>query len=173
MLISKSDGSARHTVVLNPNLREKRNFGGKDSSGQWVGEDIVSGVHSAMKELYKEMPSFAEKLNSVGLDLTLTREKWWLGSSEPAALVAGRIEEVLSQALACPRGNSIRAFSVELATMIESSKFGHRLFIDDFIALRFVRSNECSLSAADGSTLDVNQLDSKKLSNAGTRRISE
>lgn len=62
----------------------------------------MSGVHSAMKELYKEMPSFAEKLNSVGLDLTLTREKWWLGSSEPAALVAGRIEEVLSQALACP-----------------------------------------------------------------------
>jgi len=30
-------------VLLNPNLREKRNFGGKDSSGKWVGDKLQEG----------------------------------------------------------------------------------------------------------------------------------
>ena len=47
-------------VALNPNLREKRNFGGKDSSGKWVGSAILKGVHEALGSLYSDAPTTAE-----------------------------------------------------------------------------------------------------------------
>lgn len=46
------EGSGARSVQLNPNAREKRNFGGKDSSGKHVGDEITADLERSMYELY-------------------------------------------------------------------------------------------------------------------------
>eukprot|EP00966_Prymnesium_polylepis_P154549 3568543-Prymnesium_polylepis.1 len=212
MLTAPTAAGGEHVVVLNPNLREKRNFGGKDSSGQWVGEAIVTGVHAALDELYRAAPERAAALNSVELELSLARNKWWLGSKESGALVAERIDELFAQARRAHAALSLAASRVAhlltrapwpllpgevqhgqldgpgrplallsrgapgmCAARPSSSRpppalplacvrvaCGARAFA--------VRSEGCTLAAADGTAMDATQLDSKKLSNAGVIR---
>ncbi|KAL1521659.1 hypothetical protein AB1Y20_021316 [Prymnesium parvum] len=154
MLTGEAPQRQRHVVALNPNLREKRNFGGKDSSGQWVGNALVNGVRAAISELYKDQPEVAQKLNAIELDLTLTQDKWWVGSAESSSLVADRIAE----AFAHIRFNSFSSIVI----------VGHSHYFRE--ALKHFRASSCILSAADGSELNATQLDSKKLSNAGVIR---
>ena len=94
---AESGSSGRHGVLLNPNLREKRNFGGKDSSGKWVGSAIQSGVHAELTKLYLDAPSVAESLKRVPLELSYVQNQWWLGSKESERHVAERIGELLAQ----------------------------------------------------------------------------
>mmetsp|Transcript_6825 Transcript_6825/g.15324 ORF Transcript_6825/g.15324 Transcript_6825/m.15324 type:complete len:230 (+) Transcript_6825:666-1355(+) len=98
-ILVPADGIGRG-VLLNPNLREKRNFGGKDSSGKWVGDKLQEGVHSALRMLYADSPSTAEALIGVPLDLKNVQDKWWLGSAESEHHVVDRITETMSQACA-------------------------------------------------------------------------
>ena len=94
---AETGSSGRHGVLLNPNLREKRNFGGKDSSGKWVGSSIQSGVHAELTKLYADTPSVAESLKKVPLELSYVQNQWWLGSKESEKHVAERIGELLAQ----------------------------------------------------------------------------
>jgi hypothetical protein len=49
-LLAREGGAC--SVQLNPNAREKRNFGGKDSSGKHVGDAITADLERSMYELY-------------------------------------------------------------------------------------------------------------------------
>ena len=101
------EGGPARTVLLNPNLREKRNMGGKDSSGKWTGEAIREGVHGALTTLYEDAPGSVERLAAVPLELAHVQNKWWLGSKESEAHVVERIAELLAQVRFCPHSSLV------------------------------------------------------------------
>jgi len=138
-------------VVLNPNLREKRNFGGKDSSGKWISDALREGVHDALRTLYADSPDIVEKLVGVELDLASVRNKWWLGSAESEGHVVDRIDDMLNQ--------------VHFNTSKSVVLVGHSHYFRE--VMRHFRAEACALSDSGGESLDPTQLKSKKLSNAG------
>lgn len=93
------EGGARG-VQLNPNAREKRNFGGKDSSGKHVGDAITADLERSMYELYPAAGK-AEELLRPQLDLELVQTQWWLGQKEEEAHVVARTDELLAQLRYC------------------------------------------------------------------------
>jgi len=143
-----------HTVMLNPNLREKRNFGGKDSSGKWCGAALTAGVHAELSTLYADVPSTAEALCTVPLDLSAVENKWWLGSKESEVHVSERIAELLAQLRFAPQSTIVLV--------------GHSHYFREM--LRHFRSPNCKASDATGAPIDGGDLDAKKLSNAGIAR---
>lgn len=145
------EGLPARAVALNPNLREKRNFGGKDSSGKWVGSAILKGVHEALGSLYSDAPTTAEALAEVPLELGQVQNKWWLGEKEGEKHVEERIAELLYQVRFCS------AASIVLV--------GHSHYFRE--AFRRFCVDGCQLTDASGGALDAATLCSKKLSNAG------
>lgn len=93
------EGGAR-SVQLNPNAREKRNFGGKDSSGKHVGDAITADLERSMYELYPAAGK-AEELLRPRFDLELVQTQWWLGQKEEEAHVVARTDELLAQLRYC------------------------------------------------------------------------
>lgn len=150
---SAADGAPR-TVLLNPNLREKRNFGGKDSSGRWKGEALRAGVRGAIRELLADAPERAAALCAVPLDLTHVHEKWWLNSAEADGAVADRLAELL--------------FQIRFSRAASQALVGHSHFFRELF--RHFLAPGCTLRDAAGRTLDVAALASRKLSNAGIAR---
>jgi broad specificity phosphatase PhoE len=143
------------SVILNPNLREKRNFGGKDSSGKWMGEQIPKGVRQALVELYGNEPTSVEPLLSVDLKIEQVMNKWWLGSKESDDAVRDRIEDMLHQ---------LQFTSAQSIVLVGHSHFFREL-------LRQFRTEGCSYALNDGSKGDPAELKSKKLSNAGIAKL--
>jgi len=94
------EGSGARSVQLNPNAREKRNFGGKDSSGKHVGDEITADLERSMYELYPAAGK-AEELLRPQLDLELVQTQWWLGQKEEEAHVVARTDELLAQLRYC------------------------------------------------------------------------
>lgn len=84
-------------VLLNPNLREKRNFGGRDSSGKNVGEAVRAGVRRALASLYADEPQTARRLGAIPLELQLVHDRWWKDSAEAEAHVEERLDDLLAQ----------------------------------------------------------------------------
>ena len=94
LLTAPDDGKDRLAISLNPNLREKRNTLGKDSSGKWKGDEVTHGVQVELEKLYADEPETAKALATVPLLLNHVQNRWWLGSAESEAAVADRIAEV-------------------------------------------------------------------------------
>ena len=144
------------TVALNPNLREKRNFGGKDSSGKWCGDALSEGVHSELDKLFADDEATAKALSAVPLDLSQVQNRWWLGSKESEQHVGERIEELVSQVRFSPHSSIVLV--------------GHSHYFRE--VLRRCRSPAgCTLTDAAGITIDPADADAKKLSNAGIARL--
>jgi len=141
-------------VCLNPALREKRNFGGKDSSGKWVGAELGEGVKSSMAALYSDDPGRGATLSAPPLDLHLVQNKWWLGSAESKEAVGERVEDMVEQVRHCPE---------ETIVLVGHSHYFREL-------LGGFRHESCSLVGADGEAADAADLSSKKLSNAGVAK---
>eukprot|EP00965_Chrysotila_dentata_P062906 2083590-Pleurochrysis_carterae.AAC.1 len=62
-------------VILNPNLREKRNLGGQDSNGKWFGEALRQGVREQTKKLYSDSAVEADALCDIKMDLEQARAR--------------------------------------------------------------------------------------------------
>ncbi|KAL1504451.1 hypothetical protein AB1Y20_010857 [Prymnesium parvum] len=139
-------------LLLNPNLREKRNLGGMDSSGKWHGEQLAHSVRAAMRHLYSDAPEEAERLSSPQFDLRLVQHKWWLSIEESKDLVAERINELLSQV----------RFSNDASMVL----VGHSHFFREL--LRRSIAEECELR---GCSQSMAELLKKKLSNCGVARL--
>ena len=151
-------GGPRGHVLLNPNAREKRNFGGKDSSGQWFGKAIVDGIAASMRTLYPsaadaDADSRAERLLQVDFDLELVQSQWWLGSKEAEEQVIERTAELLAQLRYCE--------STSIAVVGHSHYFRElfRSFID-----------ASALQQGSGMP-DLQELQKKKLMNCGVAAV--
>ena len=142
-------------MSLNPNLREKRNFGGKDSSGKWCGEALRDGVREALTELYQDNGATAEALRAVPLELRQVQNKWWLGSKESSKAVGERIDELLWQVRYAPE---------EAIVLV-----GHSHYFREVV--RRCRSEGCALTDASGGSISVDDAEAKKLSNGGIARL--
>ena len=152
-LLLPAEGAPR-AVHLNPNLREKRNFGGKDSSGKWCGDSPMRGVHGELAKLYANEPATPAALSTIPLELTHVQNRWWLGSKEGEAHVADRIQELLAQ---------LRFGSASSVVLV-----GHSHYFREMV--RHFRSEACVALDASGGTIDPAHLDARKLSNAGIAR---
>ena len=141
-------------VHLNPNLREKRNAGGKDSSGKWVGAQLERGVHSALDKLFADEPARAATLKSVPFGLEHVQNKWWLGSKESVDLVKERIAELMYQ---------VRFAEPRSQVIVGHSHYFRELF-------RHFAAPACTLADAAGKVLPVAEMTGKKLSNAGVAK---
>jgi broad specificity phosphatase PhoE len=148
-------GAEPRHVLLNPNLREKRNFGGKDSSGKWCGEALSSGVAAEMLKLYEDTPDKAVALNAVPLNLCQVQNKWWLGSKESKAHVHERLVEMLAQ---------VRFSPAESIVLVGHSHYFRELF-------RVALADSCAVVDSAGATISQAELEKKKLSNGGIARI--
>ena len=142
-------------MLLNPNLREKRNFGGKDSSGKWCGEALRSGVRKEIEALYAGDEATASRLNRVELDLSDVQNQWWLGSKESEQAVAERMEELLCQIRFSPHGSLVLV--------------GHSHYFREMC--RRCRAPACTIHDAAGSAVDAADLEAKKLSNGGIAKL--
>jgi len=146
--------AAPQPVTLNPNLREKRNVGGKDSSGKWVGEKITTGVHAELTKLLGDEPERAAALKTVPLDLAYVHTRWWLGSKESSDGVRERVEELLHQVRFDPAPSQV---------LVGHSHYFREMF-------RHFAAPDCTLTDGAGHPLPADQMGSKKLSNAGVAR---
>eukprot|EP00013_Stygamoeba_regulata_P027698 CAMPEP_0177658384 /NCGR_PEP_ID=MMETSP0447-20121125/16772_1 /TAXON_ID=0 /ORGANISM="Stygamoeba regulata, Strain BSH-02190019" /LENGTH=557 /DNA_ID=CAMNT_0019162967 /DNA_START=76 /DNA_END=1749 /DNA_ORIENTATION=+ len=81
-------------LTLLANAREKRNFGGKDSSGDVKGADILTKVKESLAEFLGEED--ATKLTSVDIDLSEVQSRWWTDSAENGDEMESRISEFLN-----------------------------------------------------------------------------
>jgi broad specificity phosphatase PhoE len=81
----------RLTVHLEPSVREKRNTGGKDSSGTAIGAGIVPHVVGVDPDL----DWIRDPVTGVNFDLSLVQSKWWQNSEEKPAAVRIRIWDFL------------------------------------------------------------------------------
>ena len=89
-------------LLLTPNAREKRNFGGKDSSGCAIGEaDINKHIRSAMDDLFQsvlpEQQTRLDRLSKVTLDTLQCGDKWWSSFKESNEDLNQRIDELFAQ----------------------------------------------------------------------------
>jgi len=82
---------------LSRNAREKRNLGGRDTTGTAMGEaEIVARVHSALRAAGAE-ESDIDRCLAVPLDSTEADNRWWNDSRESQSDVRERITEFMSQ----------------------------------------------------------------------------
>ena len=154
LLLPAGEGAAARVVDLNPNLREKRNAGGKDSSGKWTGEALTAGVHTELDKLLADAPDRAAALKSVPLTLGHVQNKWWLGSAESVELVKERIAEALCQ---------LRFADARSQVLVGHSHYFREIF-------RHFAAEGCVLKDAAGGALPTEEMRAKKLSNAGVVR---
>jgi len=143
------EGPRVRVVTLDPNLREKRNAMGKDSSGKWVGGKLQAGVRTTLRALYDDAPERAAPLCEVRLDLEMVQAKWWLGSRETEASVDARIEELGARLCYSPHN---------VIAVVGHSHYFRQLF-------RAQLDERATLDGGDASALTV-----QKLSNAGVAR---
>lgn len=148
------EGGAARVVDLNPNLREKRNAGGRDSSGKWTGEQLTEGVHAEIDKLLDDAPERAAALKRVPLTLGHVQNKWWLGSAESVEHVKERIAEALHQ---------VRFSDARAQVLVGHSHYFREVF-------RHFATSECTLKDAAGGVLPNEEMTGKKLSNAGVVR---
>jgi len=141
-------------VELNPNMREKRNLMGKDSSGKHFGHQMTVGTHASLRTLYEDDPHAAEALCSVKLGLGLVGERWWIGNKESEAALIGRIDDLWAQ--------------IQYSPHSRIALVGHSHFFR-FLLRRHLDAG-ARLLAADGSEADANALRSQKLCNGGGLR---
>ena len=146
------EGRAAGTLRLNPNLREKRNFGGKDSSGKWHGPALEEGVRQAMLTLYGDELARGATLSAPTLDLSQVMEQWWADAKESHEMVAERVTELLAQVRFC------EARSIVLV--------GHSHYFREL--LRNSCAADCTIG---GSAEPPAALLKKKLSNGGVARL--
>lgn len=82
---------------LSRNAREKRNLGGRDTTGTAMGEaEIIARVHSALRAAGAE-ESDIDRCLAVPLDSTEADNRWWNDSRESQSNVRERITEFMSQ----------------------------------------------------------------------------
>ena len=150
---------ATPSVALLPNLREKRNLGGKDSSGKWVGEALVDGIKGAMGELYADDPELGARLAAPALDIAQVGAQWWVGSAESEEAVRARIDDALCQL----------RFSPESSAVI----VGHSHYFREM--LRAFCADGCALYDAAAATEPkaggMQECCEKKLENAGVAQL--
>eukprot|EP00760_Papus_ankaliazontas_P012516 PhM_4_TR15341/c0_g1_i1/m.94665 len=90
-------GREGRSVILSPNVREKRNFGGRDTSGTaYVGSTEVR-IRNAVHELYPDNPARVTDLLAVVFDNSEVQGHWWSDQSETKRSVHERIEETFHQ----------------------------------------------------------------------------
>lgn len=142
-------------VHLNPNLREKRNFGGKDSSGKWCGVALADGVRRQLAELYEGDVDTARRLNALPLGLEHVQDQWWLGSKESEQAVGQRIDELLAQVRFSPHESIVLV--------------GHSHYFRE--VCRRCRAKGCDMTDAAGRAISVSDVEAKKLSNGGIARM--
>lgn len=155
-LLTGAAGSAPRVkyVGLNPNLREKRNLMGKDSSGKFFGPEIVDGTRASLRALYAHAPELAEPLCGVELGLEAVGTQWWIGFKESEAAVGERVDELISQLQYSPH---------ERIALVGHSHFFRCL-------LRKLLAPAATLTAPDGQPAEAARLRAAKLSNAGVAR---
>eukprot|EP01062_Namystynia_karyoxenos_P023820 TRINITY_DN19236_c0_g1_i2.p3 TRINITY_DN19236_c0_g1~~TRINITY_DN19236_c0_g1_i2.p3 ORF type:complete len:338 (+),score=76.70 TRINITY_DN19236_c0_g1_i2:1691-2704(+) len=88
---------ASSSVVLSRYAREKRNFGGKDTTGTAVGEGILQRFAAETAELYPWDPDVPKRLLSAGVDVSAVRHRWWDERAEKKAGFTERLDELTNQ----------------------------------------------------------------------------
>ena len=101
-ILCPTDATLPPRLVLTPNAREKRTFGGKDSSGCAFGDQkIKEHMQGSMTKLFRSIlpqeNDRLEKLNSVDLDTLQCGDKWWSSVKESTAILDNRIDELFAQ----------------------------------------------------------------------------
>ncbi|KAG8460653.1 hypothetical protein KFE25_011428 [Diacronema lutheri] len=81
-----------------PNLREKKNLGGFDSSGSAVGGDVARRLAETTRELYADVPAIGAALVAAApIDTSEVGSRWWSDLVESADEMRVRLRELLWQ----------------------------------------------------------------------------
>jgi len=134
---------------LMPNAREKRNLGGKDTSGSEVGEDIMLRVYECTAMSLPEAD--ARALCTLDVDITEVQHKWWNENAENNATVTARMHDFLAQL----------RYSEEASILVAGHSHYFREIFHDFIHDDFAAAN-AELAKSLGKL---------KLMNAGVARV--
>jgi len=90
--------SKQHTKLrLMANAREKRNAGGRDSSGQAVGPAIRQRVLDTLKPNFSESDWKKLQFEKTAFDTEEVDTKWWIDHKEPDEDVFKRMDELMWQ----------------------------------------------------------------------------
>lgn len=133
------------------NARERRNRGGRDTTGTAMGQsEISSRVRKAFASADEDEGSIA-KYMEVQLDATEAADRWWNSSKESASAVRARMDEFLAQ---------LRFLQQERIVVVGHSHF-FRVLLQ-----QHMRSD----AAVHGATKD--ELLTKKLTNCGVLKLT-
>ena len=83
-------------VELRSNAREKKNFGGRDTIGQSIGEQCGKRAISGLKEMGAS-PAELRSLEELSFVTDEVEQPWWVASVESKEQVKLRIEELIHQ----------------------------------------------------------------------------
>eukprot|EP01062_Namystynia_karyoxenos_P037336 TRINITY_DN2717_c0_g1_i9.p1 TRINITY_DN2717_c0_g1~~TRINITY_DN2717_c0_g1_i9.p1 ORF type:complete len:2514 (+),score=494.95 TRINITY_DN2717_c0_g1_i9:447-7544(+) len=84
----------RRPLWLTRWAREKRNVGGRDTTGVAYGADIVKRIRTQTERLYAGSPQEAARLMECGIDVSEVPMKWWDESAEAKDAFRARIAEL-------------------------------------------------------------------------------
>eukprot|EP01065_Artemidia_motanka_P006003 TRINITY_DN1291_c0_g2_i1.p1 TRINITY_DN1291_c0_g2~~TRINITY_DN1291_c0_g2_i1.p1 ORF type:complete len:954 (+),score=225.97 TRINITY_DN1291_c0_g2_i1:53-2914(+) len=87
----------RGRLQLCRNLRERRNFGGRDSSGTATGPEIMDRARKYMSKLCGGDMREVERYMAVNFDTTEVVTKWWVDRKEDDDAFGTRLTEFLRQ----------------------------------------------------------------------------
>lgn len=82
------------TLRLIPDIRERRNWGGRDSSGTRVGNDVIDKVKQHLPSEYSEIVD--------RVDCSDVETQWWSDAKEDSAAMQERMNSFLDQLQAMP-----------------------------------------------------------------------
>eukprot|EP01062_Namystynia_karyoxenos_P077190 TRINITY_DN7721_c0_g1_i2.p1 TRINITY_DN7721_c0_g1~~TRINITY_DN7721_c0_g1_i2.p1 ORF type:complete len:1072 (+),score=319.57 TRINITY_DN7721_c0_g1_i2:220-3216(+) len=141
----------RGRLVLCRNLRERRNFGGRDSSGSACGADIMERVRQHTAKLCDGDSRELESYMAVAFDTTEVVTKWWDDRKEDDDAFHARLEEFMTQLRYLPEERVIAV--------------GHSHFFRSLFRAKLDSSAQCvNTNAAD--------LCKKKLNNCGVAAVT-
>eukprot|EP00662_Eupelagonemidae_sp_cell21_P025457 gene25457-26188_t len=99
--------SAKADMNVSKMLGDKRNFGGKDSTGSHAGPDFKLRIREAMQTLLPRQGELTRYVDAVEFDAAEVQCEWWNTSKESAADLEARAEEFLTQLRYCPESRII------------------------------------------------------------------
>eukprot|EP00746_Dinoflagellata_sp_MGD_P009518 gnl/MRDRNA2_/MRDRNA2_119381_c0_seq1.p1 gnl/MRDRNA2_/MRDRNA2_119381_c0~~gnl/MRDRNA2_/MRDRNA2_119381_c0_seq1.p1 ORF type:complete len:490 (+),score=111.15 gnl/MRDRNA2_/MRDRNA2_119381_c0_seq1:86-1555(+) len=98
----------KSNIVITSNVREKQNFGGRDSIGKVYGPDIVQRAYDELIKSYDgHVNSTIEKFSRLCFDIQEVEERWWIATAESSVVLQARMEEFMSQLIYSPHQNVV------------------------------------------------------------------
>jgi len=100
--------TSKSNIIITSNVREKQNFGGRDSIGKVFGPEIVQRTYEELIKSYGgQSNSTIENFSRLCFDIQEVEERWWINTAESSVVLQARMEEFMSQLIYSPHQNVV------------------------------------------------------------------